>query len=132
MSDHDRAEDAPLHVLHDSVTLSGTSRMWRAAVSAAEAKVIALRGAAITLTDAADAFLVTHRAYASTIDRTIGVVSGRERLLADINRPPSPASPCCRGNARVLTSVVPYTGETFKSTDRPGPGTVIRWNRWED
>ncbi|MEV4575495.1 tyrosine-type recombinase/integrase [Nonomuraea jabiensis] len=61
-------------------------------MSAAGAKVTALRGAAISLGEAADAFLGTHRlandntrrAYASAIDRTITAVGGRDRALADV------------------------------------------------
>ena len=61
-------------------------------MSAANAKVTALHGAAINLGDAADEFLSTHRvandntrrAYASAIDRTIAAAGGRERLLADV------------------------------------------------
>ncbi len=53
----------------------------------ATAKVTAIRGAAIALASAADAFLSTHRvananthcAYASAIDRTIEAVGGRNR-----------------------------------------------------
>lgn len=58
----------------------------------AATKVTAIRGATITLADAADEFLGTHRvanpnthrAYASAIDRTIEAVGGRDRLLADV------------------------------------------------
>ncbi|MGI5171538.1 tyrosine-type recombinase/integrase [Spirillospora sp. CA-253888] len=60
--------------------------------AAAGRKVTAIRGAAVTLAGAADAFLGTHRvanpnahrAYASAIDRTIEEVGGRDRLLADV------------------------------------------------
>ncbi|MER5326259.1 tyrosine-type recombinase/integrase [Streptosporangium roseum] len=55
-------------------------------------KVTALYGAAITLAEAADEYLSTHRvanpnthrAYASAIDRTIAAVGGRDRPLADV------------------------------------------------
>lgn len=58
----------------------------------AAARVTAIRGAAVTLADAADAFLGTHRvanpnthrAYASAIDRIIDRAGGRGRLLADV------------------------------------------------
>ncbi|ROO86388.1 site-specific recombinase XerD [Actinocorallia herbida] len=61
-------------------------------MSAAGAKATALRGGVVTLADASDEFLSTHRvandntrrAYASAIDRTIGAVGGRDRLLADV------------------------------------------------
>ncbi|MGK5553634.1 hypothetical protein ACSNOI_18640 [Actinomadura kijaniata] len=61
-------------------------------MSTTGAKVTALRGAAISLGDAADEFLGTHRvandntrrAYASAIDRTIAAVGGRGRALADV------------------------------------------------
>lgn len=58
--------------------------------TASHPKITALRGADITLADAADEFLSTHRvanpnthrAYASAIDRTIAAVGGRDHLLA--------------------------------------------------
>ncbi|WP_205314899.1 hypothetical protein [Nonomuraea lactucae] len=61
-------------------------------MSAAVSKVTALRGTAITLADAADESLGTHRlanpnthrAYASVIDRTIAALGGGDRLLADV------------------------------------------------
>ncbi|MGP3960935.1 tyrosine-type recombinase/integrase [Nonomuraea sp. 3N208] len=60
--------------------------------TAADRKVTALRSGGITLADAADEFISTHRvanpnthrAYASAIDRTIAAVGGRDRLLADV------------------------------------------------
>ncbi|MCW2947136.1 MAG: hypothetical protein JWR24_3853 [Actinoallomurus sp.] len=53
----------------------------------------AIRGSVITLAEAADEFLSTHRvanpnthrAYASAIDRTIEAVGGRDCLLADVS-----------------------------------------------
>ncbi|GAA4976406.1 integrase [Nonomuraea thailandensis] len=61
-------------------------------MTAAAAKVTAIRGAGATLADAADEFLATHRvanpnthrAYASAVDRTIAALGGRDRLLADV------------------------------------------------
>jgi integrase len=55
-------------------------------------KVTVIRGGDVTLADAADEFLGshrvanpnTHRAYASAVDRTIAVLGGRERRLADV------------------------------------------------
>ncbi|MFI6180347.1 tyrosine-type recombinase/integrase [Nonomuraea sp. NPDC051191] len=61
-------------------------------MSAAAAKVTAIRDAGVTLADAADEFLATHRvanpntyrAYASAVDRTVATVGGRDRLLANV------------------------------------------------
>jgi hypothetical protein len=55
-------------------------------------KITALRGDGITLAEAADEFLSTHRvanpnthrAYASAIDRTIAEIGGGARRLADV------------------------------------------------
>ncbi|GLY76067.1 hypothetical protein [Actinoallomurus iriomotensis] len=60
--------------------------------TAADRKVTALRGGGVTLADAADEFLSTHRvanlnthrAYASAVDRTIAAVGGGARRLADV------------------------------------------------
>jgi len=60
--------------------------------AAAERNLTALRGNGVTLADAADEFLGTHRvanpnthrAYASAIDRTIAAVGGGTRRLADV------------------------------------------------
>jgi integrase len=61
--------------------------------AAAGRKVTALRGGDVTLADASDEFLSTHRvtnpnthrAYASAIDRTIAAVGGGTRRLADVS-----------------------------------------------
>lgn len=60
--------------------------------AAAERKITALRGDGVTLAEAADEFLSTHRvanpnthrAYASVIDRTIAEIGGGARRLADV------------------------------------------------
>ena len=60
--------------------------------AAAGRKITALRGDGVTLAEAADEFLSTHRvanpnthrAYASVIDRTIAEIGGGARRLADV------------------------------------------------
>ncbi|MEV3986914.1 tyrosine-type recombinase/integrase [Nonomuraea sp. NPDC049758] len=95
-------------------------------MSAAEAKVTALRGAAVTLADAADEFLSTHRlanpnthrAYASAIDRTIAAVGGRDRLLADV------------ADAEISEALTALWGGCAPATWNRNRAAVSSWLSW--
>jgi integrase len=90
------------------------------------AKVTAIRGAEITLADAADEFLGTHRvanpnthrAYASAIDRTIEKVGGRDRLLADV------------ADAEIGAALTALWGDCAPATWNRNRAAVSSWLTW--
>ena len=94
--------------------------------AAAERKITALRGDAVTLADAADEFLGTHRvanpnthrAYASAIDRTIAALGGRDRLLADI------------ADTEIGDALVALWGECAPATWNRNRAAVSSWLTW--
>ncbi|MER5326559.1 tyrosine-type recombinase/integrase [Streptosporangium roseum] len=94
--------------------------------AAAGRKVTALRGAAITVAEAADEFLSTHRvsnpnthrAYASAIDRTITAIGGRDRQLADV------------ADAEIGDALAALWGECSPATWNRNRAAVASWLTW--
>jgi integrase len=94
--------------------------------AAAERKITAISGAAITLADSADEFLGTHRvanpnthrAYASAIDRTIAALGGRDRLLADV------------ADAEIGDALVSLWGGCAPATWNRNRAAVSSWLIW--
>jgi hypothetical protein len=94
--------------------------------AAAEPKITALRGSGVTLADAADEFLSTHRvanpnthrAYTSAIDRTIEAVGGRDRRLADVT------------DAEIGHALIELWGGCAPATWNRNRAAVSSWLTW--
>jgi integrase len=98
----------------------------RPVTAAAERKITALRGNAVTLTAASEEYLSTarvanpntHRAYASAIDRTITALGGGDRRLTDVT------------DEQIGDALITLWGERKPATWNRNRAAVASWLTW--